>query len=325
MDHKKLLKLPKVELHVHLDGSLSSEFISGAEGREVRSSELSVSEDCRSLAEYLEKFTLPLRVLNNAENLKAAGLDFMKTCAADNIRYTEVRFSPLSLANQNMNAEQAIMALLEGLEAGKKKYDIEYNVIVCAMRHFPDDRIRAALRAAREFLGNGVCCADLAGDEAAFPNGNFRVIFEEARKLDLPFVLHAGETGNPDSVLDAIDMGARRLGHGIAMKGHRNIELAAREKGCGVEMCPTSNFQTKAASESQAYPLREFLDLGLKVSISTDNRTVSNTTLTKELERASALAGLTDDEIILLLKNALDTSYADDSTREKLFSELKKA
>lgn len=325
MNHQRLLQLPKAELHVHLDGSLSQEFISRAESREVERGELSVSDDCTSLAEYLDKFTLPLKVLNTTENLKEAGLDFMKTCAAEHVLYTEVRFSPLSLTGPDMNAEQAIMALLKGLEAGKKQYHVDFNVIICAMRHFQDEQIRATLRAAREFLGNGVCCADLAGDEAAFPNGNFRLLFEEAKKLDLPFVLHAGETGNPESVRDAIRMGAGRLGHGIAMKGARDIEEEARERGCGIEMCPTSNFQTKAVSEKEGYPLREFLDLGLKVSINTDNRTVSNTTLTTELERAAELADLTDDEIILLMKNAVLTSYADDNIKEKLLSQLAKA
>lgn len=322
MDHQKIAKLPKAELHVHLDGSLSPEFISETQARKVLQTELSVSDDCTSLAEYLDKFSLPLKVLNNTRNLKAAGIDFMKTCAADSIRYTEVRFSPLSLANDQMNAEQAIMALLQGLKEGRNLYHVEFNIIVCAMRHFREDQIRATLRAAREFLGNGVCAADLAGDEAAFPNGKFRWAFEEAERLELPFVLHAGETGNPDSVRDAIEMGAVRLGHGIAMRGHGDIEKAALARGCGVEMCPTSNFQTKAVLQTEQYPLREFLDLGLKVSVNTDNRTVSNTTLTEELERAAELADLTDDELVLLMKNAVETSFAQDHTKERILSEL---
>ena len=137
------------------------------------------------------------------------------------------------------------------------------------------------IRTAREYLGNGVCAADLAGAEAIYPMSEFMELFGQAKKLGMPFTIHAGECGNVQNILDSVEAGALRIGHGIAMRGNSEVQKMIREKGIGVEMCPISNLQTKAVESESQYPLREFLDNGIKVTINTDNRTVSNTTMTK--------------------------------------------
>ena len=165
------------------------------------------------------------------------------------------------------------------------------------------------IRTAREYLGNGVYAADLAGAEAIYPMSEFMELFGQAKKLGMPFTIHAGECGNVQNILDSVEAGALRIGHGIAMRGNSEVQKMIREKGIGVEMCPISNLQTKAVESESQYPLREFLDNGIKVTINTDNRTVSNTTMTKELQFIQEHYRITDEEIRLMMINAVDTAF----------------
>lgn len=165
------------------------------------------------------------------------------------------------------------------------------------------------IRTAREYLGNGVCAADLAGAEAIYPMSEFMELFGQAKKLGMPFTIHAGECGNVQNILDSVEAGALRIGHGIAMRGNSEVQKIIREKGIGVEMCPISNLQTKAVESESQYPLREFLDNGIKVTINTDNRTVSNTTMIKELQFIQEHYRITDEEIRLMMRNSVDTAF----------------
>ena len=322
MTRDKLTVLPKVELHCHLDGSLSREFIERRLNRKVSQSELSVSDDCRSLNEYLEKFDLPGKCIMDGEGLSEAGYDVLKSMKQENVCYAEIRFAPLLSETEDMNCAKVIEALLAGLEKGKKDFGIEYGVITCAMRHHSEEENRRMIRTAREYLGYGVCAADLAGAEALYPMSEFMELFQETKKLGMPFTLHAGECGSVQNILDSVEAGAGRIGHGIAMRGHREVQKELQRKGIGIEMCPVSNLQTKAVESTKDYPMREFLDNGLKVTVNTDNRTVSNTTLTKELAFIQKTYGITDEEIRLMMKNAVDVAFADDAVKEKILKRL---
>lgn len=314
----ELVKLPKIELHCHLDGSLSRAFVQEKLGRPVQESELQVSENCTSLNEYLDKFVLPCSCIEDADGLKKAGYDFIKQMKKENVVYTEVRFAPLNPAHETLSTDRVFASLLEGLQQGKEEFGVEYNVIACAMRHHSEETNLAMFRTAREFLGAGVCAGDLAGAEAMFPMAEFRNLFAEVKKLGLPFTIHAGECGNVQNVIDAIHAGAGRIGHGIAMRGNAQVQKLCKDRGIGIEMCPISNLQTKAVETPYDYPLREFLDAGLAVTINTDNRTVSNTTLSKELEFVQRVYGVTDDEIIQMMKHAACALFADDSVKDRL-------
>ena len=124
------------------------------------------------------------------------------------------------------------------------------------------------------------------------------------------------------NILDSVEAGAGRIGHGIAMRGHREVQKELQRKGIGIEMCPVSNLQTKAVESTKDYPMREFLDNGLKVTVNTDNRTVSNTTLTKELAFIQKTYGITDEESCLMMKNAVDVAFADDAVKERILKRL---
>ena len=318
MTRDELVALPKVELHCHLDGSLSRNFIEKRLGRKVSQEELSVSDDCRSLNEYLEKFYLPGQCLMDEEGLREAGYDVLRSMYQENVCYAEVRFAPLLSETSDMDCRKVIEAVIAGMNKGKQDFGIDYGIITCAMRHHSAEENLRMLQIAREYLGDGVCAADLAGAEALYPMSEFMDVFETVKNLGMPFTLHAGECGNVQNIIDSVEAGAGRIGHGIAMREHLELQSELAKKGIGIEMCPISNLQTKAVQSTAEYPLREFLDAGLKVSINTDNRTVSNTSLAKVLEFVQKTYGVSDEEIRKMMQNAVETAFARDDVKERL-------
>ena len=160
MDYELLRNLPKLELHCHLDGSLSLEFLKERLRQDISLSQIQAGWECKNLAEYLQKFDLPLLALQNEEGLKGAGYDLIRSVSKENVKYIEVRFAPLLSVHENLGTKQVIESVLQGLEQGKKEFQVEYNVIVCAMRHHSLEDNLHMIRQAREFLGEGVCAAD---------------------------------------------------------------------------------------------------------------------------------------------------------------------
>lgn len=320
---KEILEMAKIDLHCHLDGSLTQACLCELSGREVAVSELQVSDDCQNLAEYLEKFDLPLQYLQTAEGLRKASKAFLMDLKKDNIAYVEVRFAPLLSVNEHLNCKQVMEAVLTGLEDAKKECQIPYNVIACAMRHHAIEDSLQMMKDCREFLGQGLCALDLAGNEAAFPMENFRELFAEAKKMGYPFTLHAGECGRVENVIESVKAGAKRIGHGIALTGNPEAIQFCKERKIAIEMCPISNMQTKAVSCKEDYPIREFLDAGLRVTLNTDNRMVSNSTIAKEMEFVQINYGITDQELCRMTENAIEASFAKDEVKQILWKQMK--
>ena len=161
----------------------------------------------------------------------------------ENVRYAEIRFAPLLSETSGMNCRAVIEAVLKGLERGRADFGTEFGVITCAMRHHSQEDNSRMIKTAREYLGYGVCAADLAGAEAAYPMAQFMELFQNTRKLEMPFTLHAGECGSVQNIVDAVKAGAGRIGHGIAMRGHYNIqkELADRIGMNQADICKLEN------------------------------------------------------------------------------------
>lgn len=317
---------PKVELHCHLDGSLEPEFmqrVSSIEDLNVFKSLISVPADYHgSLTEYLKKFDLPIACLNTKERIREASRSFMEAAAREHIIYTEVRFSPVLLEHEDLSLRDITENVIMGLRDGEKQFGVHFGVLLCAMRHHSAEQNMRVLRQAKEYLGEGVCGMDLAGDESGFPTAGFADIFKRALEERIPFTLHAGECGEPMEVQTAIELGARRIGHGIAMQQHEALQRLCREKGIGIELCPVSNYQTGAVKWEKPYPAREFLDHGLLVTLNTDNRTVSQTSLTNEIHFLKEHCGISDEEIRLMQKNAVICSFAPDEVKEELLRKL---
>lgn len=320
----------RVELHCHLDGSLNIDTVQEMlreQGiiyeREELKEKLEVRPDCTSLTEYLEKFDLPLLCLQTKEGLKRAAYELVRDVAVEGVRYIEIRFAPMLSTEKGLSCREVIASVVDGLREGEREYGVFASAIVCAMRHHSPEQNMQMLTEAREFVGKGVCALDLAGDESAFPTSLFRELFLQAREWEIPFTIHSGECGSVDNVREAIELGAKRLGHGIALEKSAELRKLCRENGIGIEMCPTSNLQTKAVDSLDSYPMRRFLEEGLLVSIHTDNRTVSGTSLLAEEMVVRDRLQLSQDVIDQCTVNAIQTAFASDDIKQKLMEELK--
>lgn len=318
-----ILRLPKTDLHCHLDGSMSLSLVRELlNNSAIQEEELQVHADCQNLAEYLEKFELPVRALQTERGLRKAAYELVGEVKKENVRYLEVRFAPMLSVSEGLSCRAVLESVIKGLDKAYKDFGVHANVIVCAMRHHSPEINIEMLRIAREMLGEGVCALDLAGDEAAFANDRFSELFRCANNLDMPFTIHSGECGSVQNVRSALAMGARRIGHGIALVQDESLQKEYARRRIGVEMCPTSNIQTKAVESWDTYPLLDFLKNGIAVSVNTDNRTVSGTSVTRELELIYESSGRDDRVINKLLRNALETSFAADDIKHRLWQEL---
>lgn len=318
-------QMPKVELHCHLDGSLSATVIEGltklghVELEKGWRKEICVDENCPSLKEYLKCFDVPLQCLRTAKAFTKAVEEVFGEAAKEQIMYMELRFAPMLSVTETLLAEEIVCAALEGLKKAKELYPIQGNLILCCMRHHGMKENEEVVRLAKKYQGKGVCAIDLAGDESSYPTKAFAPIFDIARQAKIPFTIHAGECNDAREVRTALAFGAQRIGHGIAMKEKEELQNICKREGIGVELCPTSNLQTKAVAGWKEYPIQEFIKRGLLVSVNTDNRIVSDTTLTDELWAIWKRFAISPET---LTKNAIATSFATEEEKEQMRKRL---
>lgn len=327
-----------IDLHVHLDGSMSVETARElaaqqnielqGEDDEIIRTRLQAADNCQDLNAYLEKFDFPLSLLQTPAALSTCMYRVLSEQSQQGVIYTEIRFAPQLHTCKGMEQDDAVRAAVEGMqfffeqnpvsdEQGKGMIDA--GIILCCMRGSDNeaDNIRTVELAGR-YLGNGVSAVDLAGAEALFPTAGYSELFSFVRKQGIPFTLHAGEAAGPDSIRLAVQYGAKRIGHGVrAAEDEEVMQLLAARK-VTLELCPTSNLNTRAVSGIQAYPVRTFLKRGIRVTVNTDNMSVSNTTVKKEFQLLEQAFQLTDGEIKELLLNAADAAFSSDTVKNKL-------
>ncbi|MEA2668701.1 MAG: adenosine deaminase, partial [Chloroflexota bacterium] len=211
---------------------------------------------------------------------------------------------------------------LSGWAAGRKAFGVEGGVIVTALRDMPPAQNLSLAQVAGRFVSEGVIGFDLAGDEAGHPPILHEDAFRMARALGLNLTIHAGEAAGPESVRQAISMGARRLGHGVRAQEDADVMATIRELGIQLDMAPTSNVQTKAVRRLEDHPLRRFYESGIKVTISTDSPTVSSVSMSDEFETAVRVLGCSREQVLAMNLQALDGGFADQVTRARLRREF---
>ena len=329
MDYKKYAI---VDLHLHLDGSLSAKAIievARKEGIKLPSENedelnrfLMVPENCKSLNEYLERFSLPNLVLQTKYGLETCTLDLLKRLADDGLKYVEIRMAPQLSTDKGLTQEEVVDTLIKTL--GKaENFGISSNLILCMMR---GDNTREknleTIRVAKEFLGRGVVAMDLAGAEGLFPNEMFDEEFKLINKFNIPLTIHAGEASGANSVESALKYGAVRIGHGIHSVEDENVMNELKKKNIYLEVCPKSNLDTKTISKYDDLPLKEFTKHGIKVTINTDDMTVSNTTLKQEYETLVKM-GFEEKDLKQFAMNSIEASFADKKTKDYLLNFIK--
>jgi len=327
--NKQIQEMPKVVLHLHLDGSLRpetvKEWIEELLGKNVDLEEvrnmLMVEKDCRDLNQYLEKFDLPVKVLQSTEHLERATYEIYEDLSKQNVKYAEVRFAPSLHTRAGLSYDEIVRATVEGMERAKNEFDIDGNLILCCMRG--NDNKEANLetvRIAKEYLGKGVCAIDLAGAEAIFKTADFEDIFKVAEDEEIPFTIHAGEADGPKSIVDALRFGAKRIGHGVrSVEDPRIVKYLSVHK-IPLEVCPISELQTQAVKGK--VPVEELYRCRVPVTINTDNDTVSNTSILDEYEWVLSNTSLKVEDLIEMNLNAARSIFGTEKQKARLISRI---
>lgn len=321
----KIHEMKKIILHLHLDGSLRPETVNKwliEEGLNLPledvKSKLMVTKNCKNLTEYLEKFSLPLHLLQSESRIEQATYELFEDLSKQNVIYAEIRFAPCQHLKKGLSYEQVVESAISGMQKAKQKFNIDGNLILCCMRgdNNKEQNINT-IKIAKKYLDKGVCAVDLAGAEAIFNTENFNDIFKLARELNIPFTIHAGEAAGTESMKKAIEFGAQRIGHGIRCIEDKSLMQEIKDKKITLEICPTSNIQTQAFKVK--HPLEEIYNYGISTTINTDNDTVSNTNIEQEYMWVLENTSLTYDDLIKMNIYAAKASFTD--PQKKLYLE----
>ena len=324
-----------IDLHLHFDGSLLARTVlelAKEQGIALPSEEpdelklfLAAPTDCGSLNEYLEKFDLPLLVLQTREAVRKGMHTLASSLKEQGMLYAEIRFAPQLHTKKGLTQEQVVKAALQGLQEAAAGSFFKAKLILCCMRG-ADNREENLLtvRTAAAFLGRGVAALDLAGAEALYPTADYGEVFALAKELSVPFTIHAGEADGPESIRAALRMGASRIGHGVRAGEDPELLEELKEKQIPLEMCPSSNVQTKAVPSLSEHPVLSYLRRGLLVTVNTDNMTVSDTTIEREFRLLKEELGMTPEERRQLLLNAADAAFLAAEERWRLRDVIEK-
>jgi adenosine deaminase len=328
-----MIKIPKIELHCHLDGSLRPGTVLDMGLKLGLFSEFTVEQDianllkvdstCDSLATYLEKFNLPIEILQSEAVLERVSYELYEDAYNDGVRYMEMRFAPHLHTKGGLTIRQVIQSVLRGMNRATRDYAIFGNVILSHLRHHSESMLYTLLESGREFLRQGVVAVDLCGNEQKHFSSKFVEAIQFARNIGYRVTIHAGETGFSDNITEAISLlGASRIGHGVAMMDHPEVMAFVKEQGVLIEACPTSNLHTKAIHDLTKHPIHNFYKNGVAININTDNRTVSDISLSQEYMVINEMFTWVETDFKKVYIMALDASFCDDDTKHKLMKAL---
>ncbi|WP_026884359.1 adenosine deaminase [Clostridium akagii] len=322
MDIQNIINnIPKVELHCHIDGSIRPKTIlelaltGGIDvpffNIEEAKRYLQITGECNSLKDYLDKFHFPVRVMQKKINIYRIIMELIEDSKMDGIMYTELRLAPLQHLKGGLSPEEVVETVLEAMKDGKDKFGVVSVLILCSLRHEPVEKSIEVVKLARKYISKGVVAIDLAGNESDFPPEIHKKAFDLAYEYGINITVHAGETGICANILKSIiDLHATRIGHGVfAYKDDKTLVYLI-DNHIPLEMCPTSNLQTKAISAYCEHPIRTYLKNGINVTLNTDNRTVSNITLTEEYMNLISKLDFSMEEILQLIRNGINSAFA---------------
>ncbi len=308
-----LLQLPKTDLHCHLDGSIRVETLlelaekhkidlpaNDPEG--IRKKVVRDKETCSNLDDYLEAFDITLSVLQTPDALTRVSYELLEDCAKENVWYIEVRFSPILHMKKGLSLVHIMDAVIDGLTRGEKEFDVKWGIIISGMRDVSPAISMKLAELCVAYKYRGVVGFDLAGSEEKHPAKEHLQAFYTIINNNINCTVHAGESFGPESIHQALHyLRTHRLGHAVRLKESGDLLNYVNDHRIPLEICLTSNVQTHAVPDYEHHPLRFYYDFGLRVTINTDNRLVSDTTVTNELFLASQYLNFDLDEIKNLL------------------------
>jgi adenosine deaminase len=327
-----LARLPKTDLHVHLDGSLRPETmieLARAYGKPLPSEDPEALrdfmhvQDARNLVDYLERFDITLSIMQTAESLERIAYEMAEDAARENVRYMEVRYSPVLHTREGLTLDEAVEAPLRGLLRAEKEFGIRTGLMICAIRHLSPETSLELAELAVKYKGRGVVAFDLAGGEAANPAREHRAAFDLVAWHNLPITVHAGEAAGAESIAQAIHLcHARRIGHGTRLYEDADLMQYVNDFRIPLEINLTSNVQTRAVAHADEHPVRLYYDEGLMVTLNTDNRLMSATTVTEEYWRAHEALGFDWDELCDIALMGFESAFLPFQEKVALLEEV---
>lgn len=314
--------LPKVELHLHLDCSLSYEVVHELDpsiSKEEFEKEFKVPFDCRSLVEYIKRAQRPIQLMQTPEQLRLVTLDLFKQLKADNVVYAEIRFAPLQHLQKGMTAEEVVKAVNDASEEGISTYGVEAGIILCTLRHYSEAESLQTVRLAQQFQNTHVVGFDIAADEAGFPVDNHIKAFQLAHEHNIHCTAHAGEACGPESVWETLDVFMpSRIGHGVRSAEDELLLQHLKKHNIHLEVCPTSNIKTGVFESIENHSAPKIYECGVSMSINTDGRTISDATLTEEYELMNAVFKWNIQQLRHCNLEAIRHSFANDNIKQKI-------
>ena len=326
-------KLPKAELHCHLDGSLRVSTIIDlaahqkvelpAKNQEDLHNILAIKEKLKNLEEYLEIFDITLSVLQTPESLIRVAFELAEDCWNDGVRYVEVRYSPILHTQEGMTSSESIDAVKKGLDQAESEFGIKTGIIICGIRNISPEVSLKLADLAVQYKNKGVVGFDLAGAEENFPAKHHQEAFELILKKNINATLHAGEAFGPESIHQAIHAcGAHRIGHGTRLMENKDLMAFVNDHRISLEICLKSNIQTRSIPSLEVHPFKYYLDQHLRVTLNTDNRLISDTTLTDEYLLAVNTFNLTLQDIRTIIINGFKSAFLPHNERRELIREV---
>lgn len=324
-------ELAKTELHCHLDGSLSlsairqlsqlAEISIPDKDEELRNL-VSIEGKVGSLMTYLKTFDFVRPLLQTEEALEIATYDVLNQAAEDGVLYIELRFAPELSTDKGLAILEAVKAVLRGLKKGQEEFGLVAKLLVCGLKQTNPNQTREIFSAIADLAPQGLVGFDFAGNEADYPTEDLADLIAHTQALGYPMTFHAGECGCVTNVAQALALGVKRIGHGTALSGQADAIQAFVNSGATLEMCLTSNLQTGAASSLADFPYDQLVQAGAKITINTDNRTVSNTNLNKEYDLFVKHFGTSKEEFYQFNQNAIQASFASEEEKAHLLDIL---
>ena len=312
--------LPKTDLHVHLDGSLRLPTIFElAEEQGVRLPATDIEglrraigcgKNFGSLQDYLHGFEITLQVLQTAEALERAAFELAEDAHEENVRYMEVRYSPMLHTRRGLKLTAVVEAVLDGLGRARETYGIKSNLILCGIRNISPRASYRMAELAVAYKGRGVVGFDLAGAEADNPAKHHLEAFRLVRTNNINTTIHAGEAYGPESIAQALHVcGAHRIGHGVRLRENGDLLHYVNDHRIPLECCPSSNVQTGAVKDLSDHPLKLYLDIGLRVTVNTDNRLITGTTVSRELWLTHTQMGIPFSDMKEIILSGFKASF----------------
>jgi len=326
-------RLPKAELHCHLDGSLRPRTVlelAREHGVELPAKKLPELERLlkagrrtRDLADYLRIFDFTLAVMQRKEALYRTAFELVEDCADENVRHLEVRFSPILHRHKSLEHNDIVDSVIAGLRDAGAKYGMSTGVIICGIRSMEPQVSMALAELAVAYKGRGVLAFDLAGQERDYPAKAHREAFQLILKHNINSTVHGGEAFGAQSIAQALHYcGAHRIGHGTRLKEDTDLLRYVRDHRIPLEMCLSSNIQTRAVKRIQDHPCGDYFRQGLRVTLNTDNRLMSDTTLTDEIALAARAFRFSPYEVKRIILNGFKSAFLPYPQKARMLREV---